>query len=92
MHDHVHGLSARCTLSSMRVTMSSREKGMEESSSSRKEWLAAVLLSTINCFMRCRTSWDTVSVPYLEMEGCGSAKAAHSVSPGAGSRGRFAGQ
>ena len=35
--------------------MSSREKGMEESSSSRKEWLAAVLLSTISCFIRPST-------------------------------------
>ncbi len=41
--------------SSMRFWMSSREKGMEESSSSRKLWLAAVLLSTISCFIRPNT-------------------------------------
>lgn len=45
----------RQTFSSMRFWMSSREKGMDESSSSRKEWLAAVLLSTISCFIRPNT-------------------------------------
>lgn len=32
---------------------------MEESSSSRKEWLAAVLLSTISCFIRPSTCSTT---------------------------------
>ena len=49
-------------LSSMRFCMSSKENGMEESSSSRKECEAAVLLSTMSCFMRASTSWLTVSV------------------------------
>ena len=56
-------------LSSMSAAMSSREKGMDESSSSRKLWLAAVLLSTISCFMRASTSWLTVSVLYLGCHG-----------------------
>ena len=45
--------------------MSSREKGMEESSSSRKEWLAAVLLSTISCFMRASTCKSEREAPLL---------------------------
>ena len=40
--------------------MSSSEKGMEESSSSRKLWLAALLLSTISCFMRPSTYIYTI--------------------------------
>jgi len=45
----------RRALSSMSAAMSSSENGMDESSSSRNEWLAAVLLSTISCFMRPST-------------------------------------
>ena len=52
------------TFSSMRFWMSSREKGMEESSSNRKEWLAAVLLSTISCFMRPSTCTNLHSQDY----------------------------
>ena len=48
--------------------MSSREKGMEESSSSRKEWLAAVLLSTISCFMRPSTC--ARAPPVICADGC----------------------
>ena len=65
LHEDILAEAMRA-LSSMSAAMSSSEKGMDESSSSRKLWLAAVLLSTISCFMRASTSWLTVSVLYLQ--------------------------
>lgn len=56
------------TLSSIWVWMSSREKGIVESSSSKNEWEAVLVLSSINCFILARTSWLTVSVLYLSSQ------------------------